>query len=293
MRNIIERNIFILTIIFTFFIILLIFVEIFRYKKIKKITENDFVFYNEYKYTENNDEKDSNQGYNLGDLLNIRSIYAGDSLDNPHSNDNYYEQYKKKIKIYNNSILTIYNELRKNESEVFPNIKNVQKSVDIYIERNKNNNYLMDILRLVSNNNTLLVHLRSSDRGVTSDYFINIIKGFQIQYETIIVCCGIHRYEGKENLVTSINKLISNDDYNNIYIHFAETDVHVCMFHKCKNLLIHKNGFSILAALVFTGNKLYITKEFDYDNLLKNPNNKWNNYFNSEDKKFNEIIILD
>jgi hypothetical protein len=87
--------------------------------------------------------------------------------------------------------------------------------------------------------------------------------------------------------------LINNDEYNNIFIHFAETDVHVCMFHKCKNLLIHTGSFSILAALVFTGNKLYITKEFDYDTISNHSNKKWNNFLNSEDKKFNEMILLD
>ena len=32
---------------------------------------------------------------------------------------------------------------------------------------------------------------------------------------------------------------------------------------KCKNLLLHKGGFSMLGGLLFTGNNLFITKFFN------------------------------
>jgi hypothetical protein len=40
------------------------------------------------------------------------------------------------------------------------------------------------------------------------------------------------------------------------------------MMRKCKNLLIHKGGYSMLGGLLFTGNNLYITslvKQFQQD----------------------------
>ena len=44
---------------------------------------------------------------------------------------------------------------------------------------------------------------------------------------------------------------------------------------KCRNLLIHKGGFSIIGALIFNGENLYITRLFDPLIVTDNQNNKF------------------
>jgi Golgi nucleoside diphosphatase len=53
-------------------------------------------------------------------------------------------------------------------------------------------------------------------------------------------------------------------------------DVHLSLFSVAKNLLLHKNGFSILASFVCTGN-IFVTDEFSaasQQNWLRDVNVK-------------------
>jgi len=45
--------------------------------------------------------------------------------------------------------------------------------------------------------------------------------------------------------------------------------------HRCKNLLLHKGGFSVLGSILSTGDNLYATNLFQYNQeLLDNINSK-------------------
>jgi hypothetical protein len=59
--------------------------------------------------------------------------------------------------------------------------------------------------------------------------------------------------------------------------------------------LLHKNGFTILAGLVFTGNKLYILQEIfnkNYDFLNTNGNQMWIDYIKPGNHIFREIVYV-
>ena len=69
----------------------------------------------------------------------------------------------------------------------------------------------------------------------------------------------------------------------------------MAMFHSCKNLLLHKNGFTILAGLVFTGNKLYISQKIfnsNYDFSKEDGNQMWIDYIKPGNHIFKEIIYV-
>ena len=68
----------------------------------------------------------------------------------------------------------------------------------------------------------------------------------------------------------NINDLLKmpTNSYNNPKIIFdtSEPDIHLCIMRRCKNLLVHRGGFSILGVILFNGYNLYITNEFELAN---------------------------
>jgi hypothetical protein len=118
---------------------------------------------------------------------------------------------------------------------------------------------------------TLIVHLRSGDKGLVEDEFINVIQKLQSTYSKIVILCGIHHNSDRSHIFPSLDQSIDNLkkslhklnlNIKNVIIDTNEPDVHLCIMSKAKNLLLHKGGFSILGALLFTGNNLYITNLF-------------------------------
>lgn len=213
---------------------------------------------------------ESKESYIIGDLLNMPMFSSGWN-NNPHHNDYAYNVFKKTSLQYKDNILGIYNNLRIDENEPIPNVFKIQLSVDTYIENNKTHNILNNLMLLCNDNNTLFVHLRSGDKGIVEDDYINTIINLSTKYDKIIILCGIHqnaeRSEFFPNLIDSIDnmKLSLSKLYiknNNIIIDLNEPDIHLCVMRKCKNLLLHKGGYSLLGGLLFNGENLFITNIF-------------------------------
>lgn len=211
-------------------------------------------------------------GYNIGDLLNMPSYWAGWAR-NPHNDHNIYQSYLEAINQFPNSILYYYSLQRTDNNEPIPNMIKIESATDLYIENNNKN--------VNNDNNILYVHLRSGDKGVVEDLFINKINELTNNYDKIIILTGIHsdeRFEkidnSKRNLIESLKK-INNDK---IDINLDNPDNHLVIMRKCKNLLLHKGGFSILGSIIFTGTNLYFTDLFECRhnqeiiNNLKNRN---------------------
>ena len=152
--------------------------------------------------------------------------------------------------------------------------------VDLFI---KNNNVSI-LINKVNNNNILCVHLRSGDKGIVEDEYINKINILANKYKKIIILSGIHSDEtdstienSKLNLIRSLKKIKNNK----VEIHMDTPDNHLVMMRNAKNLLIHKGGFSILGSLIFNGNNLYYTRLFEPRNnneIIDHINNKKINY---------------
>lgn len=211
--------------------------------------------------------------YNIGDILNMPSYFAPGwevinsvelikfadkiTFENNYNINIYIEKYP-------NSILYNYYTSRPTD-EMIPNVERIISSTDEFI---KNNHYKLNkYMNIVSNNNTLTVHIRSGDKGVIEDDYIEIIKKLSNQYERIFVLSGIHKdnhYLKKSNysIDTSINNTITSLDklnLQNVIYNSDEPDVHLSIMRTSSNLLIHKGGFSLLGGLLFKNNNLYIS----------------------------------
>lgn len=228
--------------------------------------------------------------YNIGDLMLIP--FYKNLLDKENYNknkDEYITNYINKSKnlyfdIFPNSIFVKYIKLLEEKSKInlksieLPNIELIQKATDQYYDENKNIN---EFFNLINNEKTLFIHVRSGDKGYIDKDFIDNIYLLENEYEKIILLCGIHndtRYSGsidnsKKNLTDDINKIIGEKNQKYI-VNIDNPDVHLCYFRKCKHLLISHGGFSCLGAILFEGDKLYITNRFEYQNeeIKRNKN---------------------
>jgi uncharacterized protein YlzI (FlbEa/FlbD family) len=202
--------------------------------------------------------------YNIGDLFNMPSyFYPGwDVLNDvslvkfrkPYTLDNY-------MNAYPNSVVYNYYSSRPIDENI-PNVKRIRSSVDQYI--NENSNKFSGLIAKVANNNTLTVHIRSGDKGVVENSYIEVIKKISEKYETIFILSGIHAdlvdiNECKENLNKSLEKL----NIQNVIFNFDEPDIHLSLMRMSSNLLLHKGGFSIIGGLLFQKNNLYISPMFE------------------------------
>jgi hypothetical protein len=209
-------------------------------------------------------KKNTSKVYNIGDLLNMPSYWAGWGR-NPHNNEHGYNIFKDACKKFDNSIFYNYCNSRIDESEPIPNINRIRESVDLYIENNYNN--LDRLIKKVKDPNTLCVHLRSGDKGIVEDSFIESINTLSNKYDKIIIFAGIHSDtehngldDSKNNLLISISKIVIDKD---IDINLENADIHLCLMRCANNLLLHKGGFSILGSILFSGNNLYATTLFE------------------------------
>ena len=214
--------------------------------------------------------------YNIGDLLNMPYFFAH-WKSNPHATIDQYNLFCKTADEYSDSILHIYKTSRitdGKEDENIPNPHRLRNSVDVY---GKN----IDIIRNIDDSTTLYVHIRSGDMDVIENGFIDIIYKLYIkQYKNIIILAGIHndiRFGSKQN---NINKLkLSLIKLNNkcikYSINYDTPDNHLYIMRTCRNLLVHKGGFSVIGALIFNGDNLYITGFFNPLNVTDNHNNNF------------------
>lgn len=203
--------------------------------------------------------------YNLGDLLNMPYFFYGWKRS-PHANNELYDLFLKTADYYKNSILNIYKKSREynNKNELIPNIDRIRFSVDVY---NDNNN--VEVC-----DNSLYVHIRTGDKGVIENSYIKQIKYLSEKYSKIVILAGIHNDEQKCNIDESKNNLkisLQNIKDNGIYftVNYDTPDNHLCLMKNCRNLLVHKGGFSVLGSLIFQGNNLYLTSLYEPLNCVE------------------------
>ena len=224
--------------------------------------------------------------YNIGDLLNM-PYFCANWNNTPHADEYYYNHYLRTASQYRDNILGIYDTTRTDPNEPIPNVDRINSSTDIYIENNKNLDInLQHILDLAQDDTILFVHVRSGDRGTISEYFINIVNSLCEHYSKIVILCGIHKVnenirkyypsvEESTKILRDNLKKITNDK---IIIDTNTPDIHLCAMHTAKNLLVHRYGFSMLGALLFTGNNLYISSDFgchrNPDGTLRNDDDR-------------------
>ena len=216
-------------------------------------------------------------GYNLGDFLNA-PYYMGLWKQTPHHSDELLERLNNMAKNYPKTILGLYCNQRPNNENV-PSVSRLKNATELFLQNNMEN--FKEIYDMVVDDTTLCVHLRTGDYGLVSDFFINVIYQLSLKYKKVILFTGIHADQSwnkldtsKNNCLTSINTILSKN--TNIFVYMDNPDVHLSLFSVAKNLLLHKNGFSILASFVCTGN-IFVTDEFSaasQQNWLRDVNVK-------------------
>jgi len=201
-------------------------------------------------------------GYNLGDFLNA-PYYMGLWKQNPHNSEELLERLNKMAKNYPKTILGLYCDARPDNENV-PSIPRLKYATNLFLKNNMDD--IKEIHTLVTDDTTLCVHLRTGDYGLVSDFFINAIGQLSLKYKKVILFTGVHADQSwasmdksKNNCVDSINKILSKN--TNIFVYLDNPDIHLSLFSVAKNLLLHRNGFSILASLVCSGN-IFVTDEF-------------------------------
>lgn len=231
------------------------------------------------------------ESYSIGDLLNMPYFFSG-WKNTPHLNDDLYNMFKKRAAIFTGSILNIYDSTRIDETEPIPNIQRIKDSVDTYIEQNKNSENLKQLFQICTDENTLVVHLRSGDKVkvehifLREDEFIQKINHLSEKYERVLILCGIHNNNDKtlpnmNESIVNLNKTLQKLQNNSkVYVDVNYPDIHLSIMRKAKNLLIHSGGFSVLGSIIFTGNNLYLTEMAYPVGFARYYNHDTNGYFN-------------
>jgi hypothetical protein len=211
------------------------------------------------------------ESYIIGDLLNMPYFFANWGKS-PHHNEYMYKLFKKTALQYPNNILGIYDKLRTDQNEPIPNVKKIINSIDKYIEYNLvSDTNLKKLLEMCQDKNVLCLHLRCGDKGVVDNEFINKIHEISSSYSKIIILTGIHHNAERSHCFPSVEESINNTknslkkilfDESKFIIDLSEPDIHLCIMRCAKNLMVHIGGFSMLGALAFNGDNLYLTKLF-------------------------------
>jgi len=217
-------------------------------------------------------------GYNIGDLLNMPSLY-GIWGQNPHASENGLNRMNILGNAYKNSVLWHYCTNRKSNSEIVPNVDLIVESVKKFTEENVHS--YRDIMEIAKDPETCCVHVRSGDKG-TEDDFVEIISNISKKYKRIILLSGIHLdtfFSDNQTKITNyqntINSILSKNE--NIFVFLNSADVHLSIMASASNLLLHKGGFSCLGSIVSTGN-LFVTKYFyqiNYEQWKNQVNKKY------------------
>ena len=220
-------------------------------------------------------------GYNLGDMLNMPSYYADWSPIWYRHELEGHDFGKAVIKIANrkNTILGHY------YHEDFPDMgtmiplcrypyiprvkASLKRRASTYIFRQHVDPYIDTSVRL---NDTLSVHVRSGDRGVVSDLYISALMSLVPQFRMVVLFGRVHHDVRGGSISTHVSEYLKSWDLIseklatvNVVTVFASqhADMDIYLMSNAMHLLVHRGGFSSLAALVCSG-YVYYTDELDY-----------------------------
>lgn len=208
--------------------------------------------------------------YNIGNLTCIHALRG--RWDNLFC---YNEYINGRINHFPGSIFDIYMKTI-DENDILPNIEKLQKAVDVYIEQNnvRSIDYIQDIMM----DDVLCVHIRSGDFGNVEEKFIETIHTLSKDYRRVYILSGIHKDyrsgskdNNMNNLSIDLEKIMNDDKY---VFKNADADIDISIFRLCRNLLVHKEGFSLLGSILFQGNNLYITPLLN----ATTEKNRWSEY---------------
>ena len=226
---------------------------------LRHVNENDIVFY-ESRFDFSHDTSDV--GYNIGDLLNIPYLAHRWDQNPYHQSQTELDRLYVIARICKGSILDRYMSSRPTW-EPIPNVKRLCECTDEYIHDNRQ--YLKPILNMVSDKDTLTVHVRTGDMRM-DDAYIHDINTLATNFKRVIILGGIHLdtitmdHHGKvKTFLENTNSILKSND--KIYAYIDIPDVHISMMRKASHLLVYRGGFSGIGAIVAQG-QVYATPRF-------------------------------
>ena len=256
----------------------------------KKIENSKCPMFRHYIMNEIDKNIDNSRSYSLGDLLQMPRIYYK-YLQN--GNNGYFPRTESETSPVVDRVLSIikkgnwngsileryYSGLENGENP--PNIDRLVDVIDKFIQTNN----LHNEINFIKEQDTLVVHIRTGDRGVVDEKIVTEIYNLKQKFSKCVIVLGM---EWSDNVgeFCERKKLKKDDLYENFYksckilldnfgketyILLADADKHTCMFRKCQNLFVHKGGFSAIGSLICDGN-IFCSSEFE---AVHNDNKIW------------------
>ncbi len=223
--------------------------------------------------------------YNLGDMLNMPSysrLYKW-PLDNVVKKTRAYNVsligkktllgfYFSKYEDYDNSRLIL-------DGSRYPNVTHLHRAVAEYGKYNEKYSPPIVHLAEMKKNDTLLVHIRSGDfGGIGLNFTIEIITITKKEnFHHVILMSGAHndtRWGAQMNNSATVidfeihhlKSLLMASKINTTVHYGTNPDHDMYLMSKASNLLIHRGGYSVLGAIICSGN-VFVPRSMDYYQL--------------------------
>jgi hypothetical protein len=199
--------------------------------------------------------------YNIGDLLNMPTFFSATFQHDE-------ARALRTAAAFPGSVLANYYGSRP-VGEPVPSVRRIREAVAKF-----GGAIAHPLLTQVQDPTTLVVHLRSGDRGKVGDAFTKKVIELGAKFEKVLLFTGVHGEtrlgsinQNKANTCASVNTILSKLPKATVCL--EDPDIHLALMSKAKNLLVHRGGFSVLGSLLCDGT-VYVTKE-----LPSYSNAKW------------------
>lgn len=241
---------------------------------IKNITLNDIQF----KKTDLDNVNKYSIGYNLGDLLEMPSLYLSKKTmifwkkkfheENEKMTTNKIRQFM--MNIYPNSILSYYFSSSIPENESLPNKNRLLNAIKMY-ENMITDEIIHKCIKFIKNKDVLCVHLRCGDTSLENEddkdfdtrqtnYVANIAKNFKYVIIFTGIIPGYSSTLGYENVRTAAYKhlklMLNKIPNSRVFLH-GTIDDHLSILQHSENVLLHRGGISQILSIICK-NKIFI-----------------------------------
>lgn len=208
---------------------------------------------------------ESRFGYNVGDLLNMPSFTGAYQATWPPNGKRELVEVATAIHLsHPKSIIGRYFQNYTCCLERLPLIRRLQDVVASYGESVDAS--LQGYLRsTIESQDTLLVHVRSCDKSVPHNNFLNYAATLSSSFRSIVLMGQCHNdtryanhHDALENLRQSFQTLARRMGREKVTLFpRANADDHVFAMSRASHLLVHRGGFSAVGALVCRGKVYY------------------------------------
>ena len=241
---------------------------------IKNITSNDIQF----KKTDLDNVNKYSIGYNLGDLLEMPSLYLSKKTmifwkkkfheENEKMTTNEIRQFM--MNIYPNSILSYYFSSSIPENESLPNKNRLLNAIKMY-ENMITDEIIHECIIFIKNKDVLCVHLRCGDTSLENEddkdfdtrqtnYVADIAKNFKYVIIFTGIIPGYSSTLGYENVRTAAYKhlklMLNKIPNSRVFLH-GTIDDHLSILQHSENVLLHRGGISQILSIICK-NKIFI-----------------------------------